>query len=221
MRKAYSDIDGEYGQCGERATITFFESLGFYVSHLPDGKYGSDLFCESEHERFYCGSELRTASTWPSSRDSFPYATYNLLARRERESGESLLVVWREDMERGIVVFRKDSVHFPVVYKNNRHAKNEDMREIPIERCLPIRMGDTSRSSISSMNYKRVKDAVSNPNLSVKAKSRYLHPTAPYGVTGTEYARLLTECGRSILGCQPATMPKKSFVQNMLFDTGA
>jgi len=218
MRKIYNDMDGEYGKCGERATVAFFEGLGFRVTHLPDGKYGRDLFCESDYERFYCGSELRSPKTWPKHRDHFPYPTYNCLSRRERDAEESLLIVWRADMQKGIIVFTKDSFHFPVVYKTNCEAKDEDMRELPIERCLPICMSNVAICSIAAMNHNRIKNAMADSALSVQTKLRYLHPTNPYGVTKTEYARFLTDCGKNFVNSQSTVLPKKQFTQNMLFE---
>lgn len=218
MRKKYDEAHGAYGRCGEAATKAFFERMGFHVTHLPDGKFGADIYCESNSERFYCGTELRTGrGSWSIRGDRFPYPTYNFLERRAK-SDESLLVCWREDMKRGIIVFGCDVRHFPVIRMTNRFAANEDMRQIPIERCLPISMEDVSTSPIAVQNARRVRLAVVDRDMTPDRKLRHLEPSVPYGISSTEYSDLLHKCGKDLIGQTNGATGRRTESQKMLFE---
>ena len=207
MRKIFNETDGAYGQVGEIATKAFFESIGFRVTHLPDGKYGCDIYCESNTEKFFCGTELRTKTgSWSRDREVFPYATYNFMERRAK-SDESLLVCWREDMQRGIVIFGCDVKHFDIVEITNRYASKEDMRQIPIQRCLPIAIDEKVSSPVAFQNAERIRKAIRDKNIPPRQKLRYLEPSIPYGIDEHEYRRLLDECGQAIIA--PTTVTAK------------
>lgn len=216
MRKIYDETNGTFGLVGEMATKAFFESIGFRVSHLPDGKFSSDLYCESHAEKFFCGSEVRSKDgSWGRDKEVFPYATYNYLERRAR-SDESLLVCWREDMQRCIIIFGCDVKHFDITTKTNRFAKKEDMREIPIQRCLPITISEKSSSPIAFQNAERIRKVIRDRNIPPRTKLKYLEPSIPYGIDGDEYIKLLDECGQAILSPAKEKL-NNELVQQFLF----
>lgn len=215
-RKQCTEEHLMYGRHGESATGAYFEQIGFDVIHLPDGKFGADLLCKSRHEEFYCGSELRTSKgSWPKHRDSFPYNTYNFLERRCK-SDDSILVCWREDMKKGLIIFGQDVKHFSLVLRNNRYANQEDMRLIPIERCLPVSIETKGDTTIALLNYIRIKRAIESVSVPNYIKRKYLLPVKPYGLTSEQYAKFLEISGK--LSLADNRKPSPQFVQKCLFD---
>lgn len=119
-------------------------------------------------------------------------------------------------MKKGLIIFGQDVKHFPLVLKNNRYANQEDMRLIPIERCLPISIEIKGETTISLLNYIRIKHAMENKSIPSYIKGKYLLPCKPYGLTNEQYVRFLEENGRMSLINQNEARP--SFVQKTLFE---
>ena len=221
-RKVYDQDSGFYGAAGEMAGIDLMKKFGFSVARLPNGTYGQDTQCMSKYECFYCEFERRSRASWSSDKQFFPYPTYNYLERRSKAK-DSILVVFREDMKVAMVVFADDALNFPVKTVQNVHCTDEEVRQVPVERCLLIDVENVDyRKTFAMLNCERVRNAIESDSLSPLRKSRFLEPTCPYGMDSSEYLQLLqktTEDSHQKIASHKPKVAKQTY-QPMLFDLG-
>lgn len=193
MNKPYDALLGEFGKTAEWAGIELMRSKGFECTELPNGIYGQDVLCESDHERFYLEVERRTPATWSAGK--FPYPDVNVPVRR-KVTHDRIFVTFRSDLERCVVVFCCDVLAAKVEDCPNRYMGSEKFRKVPIQRCLEFDVADAGAESFSQMNSCRVRDAMRCEEPT--KKKLYLAPVCPYGVLGDEWRQWLAECDQDI-----------------------
>jgi len=187
--KRYDETSGQFGKAGEQFVADMMRRRGFKSTVLPHGTYGADLLCESEYEKFYVETERRTQKTWGPNSLSFPYPTYNYLARRKLTK-DRILIVLRSDMKLMLIVFAEDAMHAEVSAISNVHVKNEGAKIVPVERCILIGTDEFMDKTFAEINANRVRSAMIRHGNS-PAKWKYLGSNCPYGVSDDEYRRML------------------------------
>jgi hypothetical protein len=193
MSKKYDPLLGEFGKTAEWAGIELMRSKGFECTELPNGIYGQDVLCESDHERFYLEVERRTSGTW--SKGSFPYPDVNVPTRR-KITNDRIFVTFRSDLDRCVVLFCCDLLAAKVEDCPNKYMGSEKFRKVPIQRCLEFDLADAGVESFSRMNSRRVREAM---RTEVSAKKKlYLAPVCPYGVPADEWRQWLSECDKPV-----------------------
>ena len=193
MSKPYDELLGEFGKTAEWAGIELMRSKGFDCTELPNGIYGQDVLCESDHERFYLEVERRTPGTW--SKGSFPYADVNVPVRR-KVTNDRIFVTFRSDLARCVVLFCCDLLTAKVEDCPNKYMGSEKFRKVPIQRCLEFDVADAGTESFSRMNSRRVREAMRLEQ--ADKKKLYLAPVCPYGVPGDEWRQWLAECDKHL-----------------------
>lgn len=193
MSKPYDELLGEFGKTAEWAGIELMRSKGFDCTELPNGIYGQDVLCESDHERFYLEVERRTSGTW--SKGSFPYPDVNVPIRR-KVTNDRIFVTFRSDLARCVVLFCCDLLAAKVEDCPNRYMGSEKFRKVPIQRCLEFDVADAGPESFFRMNARRVREAMRTEEAA--KKKLYLAPVCPYGVPGDEWRQWLAECDKQV-----------------------
>lgn len=194
MNKPYDPLLGEFGKTAEWAGIELMRSKGFTCTELPNGIYGQDVLCESDHERFYLEVERRTESTW--KRGTFPYSDVNVPMRR-KVTRDRIFVTFRSDLERCVVVFCCDLLAANVEDRPNRLMGSEKFRTVPIERCLEFDVAAAGQDTFARMNSRRIREALSMHKDSAKRRL-FLAPVCPYGMPSEEWRSWLVECDKHI-----------------------
>jgi hypothetical protein len=194
MSKPYDPLLGEYGKTAEWAGIELMRSKGFACTELPNGIYGQDVLCESDHEMFYLEVERRTSATW--SKGAFPYPDVNIPMRRKVTS-DRIFVTFRSDLARCVVSFPCDLLAAKVEDCPNRCMGSEDFRKNPIERCLEFDVADAGDDTFARMNAKRIREAMAVQKDAAKRRL-YLAPVCPYGLPGDEWRQFLCDCDREV-----------------------
>lgn len=194
MSKPYDPLLGEFGRTAEWAGIELMRSKRFTCTELPNGIYGQDVLCESDHERFYLEVERRTSATWSSGK--FPYPDVNVPMRR-KVTHDRIFVTFRSDLERCLVVFCCDLLAANVEDRPNRYMGAEKFRTIPTERCLEFDVASAGQDTFARMNASRIRDAMATHKDASKRRL-YLAPVCPYGLPGDEWRTWLSECDRDV-----------------------
>jgi len=194
MSKPYDPLLGEFGKSAEWAGIELMRSKGFSCTELPNGIYGQDVLCESDHELFYLEVERRTKATWSSG--SFPYPDVNVPVRR-RVTQDRIFVTFRSDLARCVVVFCCDILAAKVEDRPNRLMGSEEFRTVPLERCLEFDVASAGGDSFARMNAKRIREAMATCGDYAKRRM-YLSPVCPYGLPGDEWREWLVECDKDV-----------------------
>ncbi|NDF13209.1 MAG: hypothetical protein EB060_10415 [Proteobacteria bacterium] len=188
--KRFNETDAEYGKAAELAAYEMMKTRGFNVVELPHGVYGKDLKCTSKHEEFYVECERRSPKTWGANCDYFPYPTYNFPKRRLKDgSQDRILIVFRCDLEKCLIVFYQDVEKASARLVSNRCVKDETVFDIPINRCLLLNTSQSSQETFAEMNSKRVERLF--PLLGHQERKRFLEIGKPYGVSDFEYRNML------------------------------
>lgn len=194
MSKPYDPVLGEFGKTAEYAGIQMMRSKGFACTNLPNGKYGPDILCESDHELFYLEVERRTPATW--SYGAFPYEDVNVPMRR-KVTEDRIFVTFRSDLNRCLVVFFCDLLAANVEDRPNRLMDAEKFRTVPRERCLEFDVQAANEDSFFMMNARRIREAMEK-HTDVTKRRLYLAPVCPYGLPVDEWRSLLVGCDAGI-----------------------
>lgn len=194
MNKPYDQLLGEFGKTAEWAGIELMRSKGFACTELPNGIYGQDVLCESNHERFYLEVERRTPATWSSGK--FPYPDVNVPMRR-KVTEDRIFVTFRSDLSRCVVVFCCDLLKANVEDRPNRLMGSEKFRTVPIERCLEFDVSSAGEDSFARMNAKRIREAMA-AHADASKRKMYLAPVCPYGLPADEWRSWLVDCDKGI-----------------------
>jgi len=190
--KKYDPIDGEYGRAAELAAYDMMRRRGFDVVDLPHGIYGKDLLCRSKCELFYVECERRYEQSWGPWCELFPYPEYNFPARRVKEHIDNrILIVFRSDLAKCLIVFYQDLRMAKKVVESNRHVDNETIYKIPVNRCLLIDTFADDQLSFAEMNRTRI--MLLRSTVGKSQMQELVDGGRPYGVTEVDYHEILNE----------------------------
>ena len=194
MSKPYDPVLGEFGKTAEWAGIELMRSKGFTCTELPNGIYGQDVLCESDHERFYLEVERRTSMTW--SNGPFPYSDVNVPTRR-KVTQDRIFITFRSDLRRCVVVFCCDLLAAPVEDRPNRLMDCEKFRTVPVERCLEFEVASAGEETFARMNAMRIREAMAT-HIEARKRRLYLAPVCPYGLPRDEWRAWLCDCDKML-----------------------
>jgi len=190
--KRFNETDAEYGKAAELAAYEMMKRRGFRVVHMPEGIYKEDLKCISNYEEFYVECERRYSISWKPSCDCFPYSTYNFPERRLKLDGSKwILLVFRSDLKRCLVVFHQDLQKATTKIVTNRHVTGERMFDIPINRCLLLDAAESSNKTFAEINHERITKLLEK--MHKPERERFLEFGIPYGFSVFEYQNMLVE----------------------------
>lgn len=192
-RKKYDPGDGEWGQAAESRFREYIKSSGYEAIHHPNGKYGPDIEYESESERFYVAVERAGPGRFHPN-GTLKYRTLHVPARRPVTLG-TMFVTVSDDMSNAYVAFPEDLLKVTPTRMDNRHVKQEEMRDHEIMRCLPLDLSIPIRGSLARMNVTRVRQVAADGSFDNAMRAlRGVGPFSygcPYGMDQDEWTRLI------------------------------
>lgn len=207
-------FDPELALYGERAESVIehwlYARYGDVVKHA-DGKFGVDFGCE--YGRMKVEVERRGPQSWRPY-EYFPFQTFNVPARRKKNSAPFLVISTNKDFSMALVVFWYSLTQSRLTTKANREMPrgDEGFYDVPMHECLEFSLKDSTLPTIEEMNLVRVRRQLASYNDNVAGvafKRKILGETPPFGMTRTEWEARHDEAEQPLLEARWADNPEE------------